>query len=51
MKKDLLSINDFSREEILTLFDKSIDLKAKRKKGIEHLPLKGKSLGMIFNKN
>ena len=51
MKKDLLSINDFSREEILTLFDKSRDLKAKRKKGIEHLPLKGKSLGMIFNKN
>ena len=51
MNKDLLSINDFSREEILTLFDKSIDLKAKRKKGIEHLPLKGKSLGMIFNKN
>ena len=51
MKKDLLSINDFSREEILTLFDKSLDLKAKRKKGIEHLPLKGKSLGMIFNKN
>ena len=50
MKKDLLSINDFSRKEILTLFDKSKNLKAKRKKGIEHLPLKGKSLGMIFNK-
>ena len=51
MKKDLLSINDFSQEEILALFDKSADLKAKRKTGKEHLPLKGKSLGMIFNKN
>ena len=51
MKKDLLSINDFSQEEILALFDKSTDLKAKRKTGKEHLPLKGKSLCMIFNKN
>ena len=50
MKKDLLTINDFNREEILTLFDKSKDLKAKRKDGIEHYSLKGKSLGMIFNK-
>ncbi|MEK9627668.1 MAG: ornithine carbamoyltransferase, partial [Nitrospinota bacterium] len=51
MKKDLLSINDCSREEILALFEKSTDLKKKREKGIEHLPLKGKSLGMIFNKH
>jgi ornithine carbamoyltransferase len=51
MKKDLLTINDFSREEVLTLFEKSTDLKEKRKNGIEHLPLKGKSLGMIFNKH
>ena len=51
MKKDLLTINDFSREEILELFEKSANLKEKRKKGVEHLPLKGKSLGMIFNKH
>ena len=51
MKKDLLTINDFSREEILELFEKSKNLKEKRKKGLEHLPLKGKSLGMIFNKH
>ena len=44
MKKDLLTINDFSREEILELFEKSKNLKEKRKKGIEHLPLKRKSL-------
>jgi ornithine carbamoyltransferase len=51
MNKDLLTINDLSREEVLTLFEKSADLKDKRKNGIEHLPLKGKSLGMIFNKH
>ena len=51
MKKDLLTTNDFSREEILALFEKSTALKEKRKKGIEHLPLRGKSLGMIFNKH
>jgi ornithine carbamoyltransferase len=51
MKKDLLTINDFSREEVLELFKKSTDLKEKRENGIEHLPLKGKSLGMIFNKH
>ena len=51
MKKDLLTVNDFSREEILTLFEKSTDIKKKRKNGAEHFPLKGKSLGMIFNKH
>jgi ornithine carbamoyltransferase len=51
MKKDLLAINDFNREEILDLFEKSADLKEKRQKGIPHQPLKGKTLGMIFNKH
>ena len=51
MKRDLLAINDFSQKEVLDLLDKSTDLKAKRQKGIEYLPLKGKTLGMIFNKN
>ena len=51
MKKDLLAINDFNQEEILDLFEKSADLKEKRQKGIQHLPLKGKTLGMIFNKH
>lgn len=51
MKQDLLTISDFSREEILDLFEKSADLKEKRQKGIQHHPLKGKTLGMIFNKH
>jgi ornithine carbamoyltransferase len=51
MKKDLLSISDFSQQEVLDLLEKSTDLKNKRQKGIEHLPLKGQTLGMIFNKH
>ena len=51
MKKDLLSISDFSQQEVLDLLEKSADLKKKRQKGIEHLPLKGQTLGMIFNKH
>ena len=51
MKKDLLSISDFSQQEVLDLLEKSTDLKKKRQKGIEHLPLKGQTLGMIFNKH
>ena len=51
MKKDLLAINDFTQKEILELFEESDDLKKKRQKGIEHLPLKGQTLGMIFNKH
>ena len=51
MKKDLLSISDFSQQEVLDLLEKSTVLKNKRQKGIEHLPLKGQTLGMIFNKH
>jgi ornithine carbamoyltransferase len=51
MKKDLLSISDFSQQEVLDLIEKSTDLKKKRQKGIVHLPLKGQTLGMIFNKH
>ena len=51
MKKDLLAISDLSQQEALDLLDKSADLKDKRQRGIEHLPLKGQTLGMIFNKN
>ena len=51
MKKDLLSISDFSQQEVLDLLEKSTNLKKKRQKGIKHLPLKGQTLGMIFNKH
>lgn len=51
MKRDFLAINDFSREEILELFEKSAQLKKMRIVGVRHEPLKGKSLGMIFSKH
>ena len=51
MKRDLLSINDFSREEILKLLEKSAQLKKMRMENVPHEPLKGKSLGMIFSKH
>lgn len=51
MKKDFLSINDFSREEILEILKKSAELKQKRIDHVIHHPLKGKSLGMIFSKH
>ena len=50
MKKDFLALNDFSKEELLAFVDRAVELKALRKKGVVHQPLKGKTLGMIFNK-
>jgi len=51
MKKDLLLLSDFSRGEILELFDRTRELKEKRRQGIAHSPLAGKTLGMIFHKH
>ena len=50
MKKDLVLLSDMNREEILTLYGKTLDLKKKRQKQIPHEPLKGKTLGLIFSK-
>lgn len=50
MKKDLLLLSDFTRGEILALFEKAADLKEKRRQGIAYQPLQGKTLGMIFHK-
>lgn len=49
--KDLLSIHDLSAEEVKRILDLSKDLKAKQKRGEEHHLLKGKTLGMIFQKS
>ncbi len=50
MKKDLITLNDINREEVLALFEKAALLKKKREKGEPHKSLEGKSLGMIFSK-
>jgi len=50
MKKDFLKLSDLTRDEALKMLRKAADLKEKRKNGVSHQPLKGKSLGMIFSK-
>ena len=51
MKKDLLKMDDLSKEEILDILNLADRLKYEQKHGIEHHHLKGKSLGMIFEKS
>lgn len=51
MKKDLLKMDDLSKEEILDILNLADQLKYELKHGIEHHHLKGKSLGMIFEKS
>lgn len=50
MKKDLLKMDDLSKEEILDILNLADQLKYEQKHGIEHHHLNGKSLGMIFEK-
>ena len=50
MNKDLLRMDNLSKEEILDILNLADQLKYENKHGIEHHLLKGKSLGMIFEK-
>ena len=49
--KHLLKLGDLSREEILTIFNLADQLKYERQNGIFQPYLKGKKLGMIFQKS
>lgn len=51
MKKDFLCLTDWSLEELENLFALARDLKAKQQRGETHHLLKGKTLGMIFEKS
>lgn len=51
MKKDLLTLHDLSRDDIELIMERSADLKQKHRAGLEYQPLRGKSLGMIFEKS
>jgi len=51
MKKDLLAIDDLTPKDIEKIFKRSVILKKMLKQGKTHHPLKGKSLGMIFEKS
>ncbi len=50
-RKNLLSLKDWSKNEILETIDFAHRLKEDRKQGIENKLLKGKFLGMIFAKS
>ena len=50
MRKDLLSINSLSKQEIEELISYAIRLKEKQKDGGRDQPLTGKTLGMLFEK-
>jgi len=51
VKKDFLCLADWSREELEQIFELTRELKAKQKQGKKHRLLKGKTLGMIFEKS
>ncbi len=49
--KHLLKLSDLSPEEILDILNLADQLKYEKKNGVEHHLLKGKTLGMIFQKS
>lgn len=49
--KHLLTLKDLSQKEILEILNTADQLKYEKKHGIEHHILKGKTLGMIFEKS
>ncbi|MDR1927585.1 MAG: ornithine carbamoyltransferase [Oscillospiraceae bacterium] len=50
-KKDFLLLSDYSKEEILSLLTLAEELKRTKREGRPHEFLKGKTLGMIFEKS
>ncbi len=49
--KHLLKLGDLTKEEIVKILDLADQLKYEKRNGIEHHHLKGKTLGMIFQKS
>src|SRR5512139_938993 len=50
MKRDLLRIDSLSPHDIDVLISQAIELKKKQKAGMLHQPLRGKTLGLLFEK-
>ena len=50
MTTHLLSLADFSKEELRALIDRAIELKAERARGIRHQQLAGRRICMLFEK-
>jgi len=51
LRKDLLSIYDLETNDIKIILDRSVKLKKLLKEGVPHNPLKGKMLGLLFDKS
>lgn len=51
MKKDLLSEYDLERDDYESIFEGAHRLKRLLREGKDHTPLKGRTLGMIFDKS
>lgn len=51
MKKDLLSVYDLDPEDFEVIFEKGQWLKRMLREGQPYMPLRGKTLGMIFEKS
>lgn len=49
--RHLLKLGDLTKEEIVSILDLADKLKYEKRNGIEHHLLKGKTLGMIFQKS
>ena len=49
--RHLLTLNDYSREEIVYLLDLAADLKAAKREGREEQKLRGKNIALIFEKD
>jgi ornithine carbamoyltransferase len=49
--RDLLTLKDFSREEIVYLLDLAAELKAAKREGREEQKLRGKNIALIFEKD
>ncbi|MEI6126793.1 MAG: ornithine carbamoyltransferase, partial [Pseudomonadota bacterium] len=50
MQKDLLNLYDLTKKDIDYIFERTAFIKQKQQQGEVHHPLKGKTLGMIFEK-
>ena len=50
MQKDLLNLYDLTKKDFDYIFERTALIKQKQKRGELHQPLKGKTLGMIFEK-
>lgn len=48
--RDFLTVHDFSKEELGEILQFALQLKQEKREGLEHHLLRGKTLGMIFQK-